>query len=237
MTDDDLLAAEYALGVLDTADHSRADQRARADPVFRSAVAEWSARLAPMLDEAEPVEPPAAVWQAIRDRLPADVAQPDNVVRFRRQARRWRMLAGGATALAASLALALLVRPQDNPGGSTPVGGQAALVATIGDPGLSQPKLVASWIPESRQLVMVVTGLLPAPAGRVHELWVIPAGGKARSLGVMPSTPRMQLVLSEQKATLLTAGAALAVSVEPPGGSPTGQATGAVVALGKLAST
>lgn len=40
--------------------------------------------------------------------------------------------------------------------------------------------------------------------------------------------------VSAQAAALLQRGAALAVSVEPPGGSPTGQPTGPVTYQGKL---
>jgi anti-sigma-K factor RskA len=73
-----------------------------------------------------------------------------------------------------------------------------------------------------------------SPQGRVHELWLIAEGAPAPvSLGVLPDDGRATLVLPETLAAAMTGGT-LAVSDEPPGGSPTGQPTGAVLALGTL---
>jgi anti-sigma-K factor RskA len=62
------------------------------------------------------------------------------------------------------------------------------------------------------------------------ELWAVPAKGAPRSLGLV-SPQQATTVL---RAHLLKDTAAFAVSVEPPGGSPTGAPTGPIVSVGQL---
>ena len=138
------------------------------------------------------------------------------------------------TALAASLALVLVMRPQP-PVSVTPAPAVASappMVAMLGDQ--EGMKVVASWDPGSRQLVLAVPADIPADPSHSHELWVIPAGGKPQSLGTMPSGRQMHMRLADALATLLQQGATIAISVEPMGGSPTGAPTGPVVASGAL---
>jgi anti-sigma-K factor RskA len=72
-------------------------------------------------------------------------------------------------------------------------------------------------------------------ADRVLELWSVPPQGAPRSLGLISASGTTVLSRAKLPATLLKGGtAALAVSVEPPGGSPTGAPTGPVVFAGKL---
>jgi anti-sigma-K factor RskA len=107
------------------------------------------------------------------------------------------------------------------------------MLAMLGDE--QRPNmLVASWDPASRNLVVAAAANMPADAAHSHELWVIPAGGKPRSLGTMPPSARMHARLDVPVARELQQGATLAISVEPAGGSPTGNPTGPVVASGKL---
>jgi anti-sigma-K factor RskA len=63
---------------------------------------------------------------------------------------------------------------------------------------------------------------------------VIPADGKPRSLGTMGDSKMTHMQLADAIAQLLQQGATIAISVEPPGGSPTGAPTGPVVAAGAL---
>ena len=70
---------------------------------------------------------------------------------------------------------------------------------------------------------------------RVLELWSVPPQGNPSSLGLISANGATVLKRGRLPATLLKGGtAALAVSVEPPGGSPTGVPTGPVVFAGKL---
>jgi anti-sigma-K factor RskA len=63
----------------------------------------------------------------------------------------------------------------------------------------------------------------------------VPPQGNPRSLGLISANGATVLARDKLPATVLKGGtAALAVSVEPPGGSPTGVPTGPVVFAGKL---
>jgi anti-sigma-K factor RskA len=65
--------------------------------------------------------------------------------------------------------------------------------------------------------------------GRFPELWIIPAGGKPRPVGMISGVRSLTLAGGEAKATF-------AVSLEPAGGSPTGAPTGPVIATGVLSA-
>ena len=230
------LAAEYALGVLDGEDLARARVLLAADPEFGAEVAQWSARFAPLLDEVEAVAPPARVLAAIQQRL-GDRQEPGgNVVQLRRRVNVWRGFAVGASALAASLALVLVTRP--------PVTEQTPIARPRGAPMVammeaddSAAKLVATWDPAARRLIVAAAAGIAPVAGHSHELWVIPADGTPRSMGILPGADPMRMQVAAPMAERLAEGATLALSVEPIGGSPTGLPTGPVIAAGKLQRT
>jgi anti-sigma-K factor RskA len=67
-------------------------------------------------------------------------------------------------------------------------------------------------------------------ADRALELWVVPPAGAPRSLGLI--SERDATVVKRQQ--VLRGAAALAVSLEPAGGSPTGAPTGPILYVGKL---
>ncbi|MFC0810412.1 anti-sigma factor domain-containing protein, partial [Ensifer sp. P24N7] len=73
-------------------------------------------------------------------------------------------------------------------------------------------------------------------ANRDFELWVIEAGQSPISAGIIPEGETVHLALQENVARLLERDAAFAISLEPEGGSPTGQPTGPLVAAGDLKS-
>jgi anti-sigma-K factor RskA len=95
--------------------------------------------------------------------------------------------------------------------------------------------LVASVGGDGRSLVLQPLQQVSVQADRVLELWSVPPEGAPRSLGLISASGSTVLKRERLPATLLKGGtAALAVSVEPPGGSPTGAPTGPVVFAGKL---
>jgi len=224
----DLLAAELAMGLLDAAERREAEALALSDAEFRSAVARWSGRLAPMLDEAAPAAPPERLWS----RIEARIAPPaSNVVQLRRKVTLWRAWSAAATAIAAGLALILVTRPAPPP---TVAGPQPALVAMMQAEG-SPARLVATYDPSSRRLIVqAAAGMAPAP-GHAHELWLIPAsGGKPHPMGIVSATAPNRMDVPMPMARDVAEGATFAISVEPPSGSPTGVPTGPVIAAGKL---
>lgn len=230
------LAAEYALGLLDGDELAIARELAASDPQFAREVAGWSGRLAPLLDEVEPVAPPARVLAAIEQRLGVRPEQSDNVHYLRRRVTLWRGFAAGASALAASLALLLVMRPEAVQ--QPPVAAQApAPMVAMMEAEDSGARLVATWDPGDRSLVVAAAAGVASVAGRSHELWVIPADGTPRSMGLLPGADPMHMRVAAPMANQLAEGATLALSVEPAGGSPTGLPTGPVIAAGKLQRT
>jgi anti-sigma-K factor RskA len=228
------LAAEHALRLLDGDELREAKARVEADPEFAAEAARWRGRLAPLADEVDEVAPPDALWERIDSSLGKQgAAANDNVGALKRRLTVWRSATGAMAALAACLALLLAFEPRQTvvqP--PLPHAAAAPMVAMLGDD--KTMKVVASWDPGKRQLVLAVAGDMPADPAHAHELWVIPPGGKPRSLGTMGSAKQMHMTLADTIAALLQKGATIAISVEPPGGSPTGAPTGPVVASGAL---
>ncbi|GAA4035343.1 anti-sigma factor [Sphingomonas rosea] len=230
--DRDALAAELAMGLLVGDERREAERLLRTDPAFAAEVRGWGERLAPLLDEVEEVPAPAGLIDTIglEGRAANDNAGGGRL-RF------WQGWSAASTAVAAALALFIAVRPTEQVIVQPPVVAAAApMVAAMSADG-SPLRLVATWDPAHRSLVVAAATAVGDPGPHSHELWVIPADGKPRSLGVMPGTGKMHGELTPEQARLLEEGASLALSVEPLGGSTTGLPTGPVVAAGKLETT
>lgn len=227
------LAGEYALGLLTGEDLRQARERLASEPGFAIEVARWQGRLAPLHAENEAIDPPRDLWNKIESKLGLQAAN-DNETAFRRRLVVWKSIAGGMTAIAASLALVVAFEPRTNVAPLAPKTQQvpAPMVAMLGSQG--SMKVVASWNPSARQLILAVPGNMGTDPSHSNELWVIPAGGKPKSLGTMPNAKQMHMQLANALATLLQQGATIAISVEARGGSPTGAPTGPVVASGVL---
>ena len=91
-------------------------------------------------------------------------------------------------------------------------------------------------IDTKRGTIAVVPAAFTADATRVPELWLIPADGKPRPLGLLQADRAVTITIPPQFAGQTVSNAVLAVSLEPPGGSPTGLPTGPVIGTGKLTS-
>lgn len=229
----DQLAAELALGVLEGDELASGRALLASDAEFRAEVGEWLARFAPMLDEVQPVDPPERLWTAIERQLGGPAAANDNARALRRRLNVWRGVAAGASALAASLALLMVTSAPQREAPVAPSPAPAPMIAMLGDE-QKPAMLVASWSPADRSLRVAAAAEIEGDPAHSHELWVIPADGTPRSLGTMPADAKMQKQVDPALSRELQQGATLAVSVEPRGGSPTGQPTGPVIASGKL---
>lgn len=224
--------AEYAIGLLHGQELAAAREQGAADPNFAREAAQWRGRLAALFDEVEPVAAPTALWPRIEDALGA-VSGGSNVVTLRRRVNVWRGMTGAMTALAASLALVVINRSPPPVPAPVSVPASQPMVAMI--KAGADVAAVANWDAGSRQL-MVAEVKMPVVPDRDYQLWVIPADGKPRSVGVMPNVPHLRLALAEPLSAMLAEGATLAVSIEPAGGSPTDGPTGPVVASGALST-
>jgi anti-sigma-K factor RskA len=217
---DDWLAAEYALGVLAGAERADAARRVAREPAFAALVAQWEARFAPWAGEIDEVAPPAQVWDRIADALPA--ATPQRTGLWQSLAL-WRGLTFATGVLAAACVAALIYV------GS--VVRQQPLVASIDGGG--HRHFVATLDP-ARDRIAVAPAAFSADPTRVPELWLIPPDGRPRRVGLLRADQTVTLTLPPALAALANSNATLAVSLEPPGGSPTGAPTGPVIASGKL---
>lgn len=227
------LAGEYVLGVLDADERAEAQRRITTEPAFARAVEWWEGRLAHLAERIAPVAPPETVWPRIANLIGAAGPKPSawNNIAL------WRGASAGALAVAmmSVAALVLIPRPVPPPvvAPSKPPPSAAAEVALISDPNTKQTALVATLDHAADKLILTPVSM-KMPAGREAELWIIPEGQKAISLGVIPSDAPKTIALP---AGLTGAGAytaLLAVTDEPPGGAPTGVATGHVRAAGKF---
>src|SRR5262245_28291686 len=219
MRDDDLLAAEYALGVLAGAERAAAEERVARERAFAPLVADWEQRLAPWAVEIAEVAPPPQLWDRIAGALPA----PTQAGGLWRSIAFWRGLSFAAGALAAACVAALLYLGVLAP--------QQPLVATIEGDG---HRHFVATIDTRRGTVAVVPAAFSADATRIPELWLIPPDGKPRAVGLLRADRTVTLALPAELAALAKDNAVLAVSLEPPGGSTTGLPTGPVIATGKL---
>jgi anti-sigma-K factor RskA len=230
MSDDDtidpadrgkLVAAEYVLGVLGPEERREVERRLMHEPALAAEVAFWEERLGVLADAVAPVAPPQHTWS----RIEAAIASPQAA----QPASLWQNLAfwrgfGIASATLAAASIAALVYIGLIPATRAP------LLATLaGSSG--QPNVVAAVTGND---LLVVPAALLTNDPRAVELWLILPNQRPHSLGLIHPGQAMRLTIPPDLADRLTPDAALAISLEPPGGSPTGQPTGPVIASGRL---
>jgi anti-sigma-K factor RskA len=224
-----VLAAEYVLGVLGGEERRALEARLPLEPELAREVAYWEERLGGMASYVQPITPPARSWM----RIEAMVSAPPGTSR---PATLWNSLSfwrgfGMTTAAVAVAAIAVLANIITAPPLVTPP--RAPLLATLTGIKTNQPNFVAAIGADGTSLTIVPAALLTADK-RSMELWLIPQGGKPASLGLIAAGQPVRLNVPPELLQYVGSGATLAVSLEPPGGSPTGQPTGEVIAHGDL---
>jgi anti-sigma-K factor RskA len=220
--DGSFIAAEYVLGVLGAAERREVERRLSREPALASEVAFWEERLGGLADAVALVSPSETTWSRIESAIGTAPWLPSvwQSLMF------WRSFAiASATLAAASIAALAYI-------GLVPAPRQSLMATLAGSAG--QPNFVAAVTATGNSMVIVPAALLTNDP-RAFELWLIPTGEtRPRSLGVIQPGQPIKLEIPSDLAGRLTPDATLAVSLEPPGGSPTGQPTGPVIAAGKL---
>jgi len=279
------LAAEYALGTLSAEERVQVETMMSVDKDFAAVVEAWERKLGVLNQMVGLVEPRPEVWEKIRVAIglagtqeaivhpeapqpvaaAAVVAEPSvvdhstpdrsNVIDFSVQAKRWRGVATGMTAIAAMLVALIAVqayRPELLPAGLRPKAAQQVVQAPapVAPPAAAQSQYVALLQTDAASPAFILTvdaatknftvrkvGAEPQ-AGKSYELWIVSDKlQRPRSLGVIGSndfTSRAALAAYDPD---VVNQATYAVTVEPEGGSPTGAATGPIVFTGKLIET
>jgi anti-sigma-K factor RskA len=259
----DQLAAEYALGTLSDADRQDFERLLAGDRDLRKLVEDWEIKLNHLAESAPSIEPPPHVWDEIDRRIalapgPRPAPAP---VRDGWRDRLWDSVGfwRGATALAAATALLLyvgflpsvvpeqiaaldkrLARIEDATRGLASrveaVAARPTHVAVLLDKD-QRPMMTADLDTADGRLVLRLNLTPPRDfATNMLEVWLVSPDGTRRSLGLFPSErpgTTTALILPHDTAEVL-AKAALAVSLEPKGGSRTGQPSGPVLFTGAL---
>lgn len=226
--DIDALAGEYVLGTLDADERAAVDAQRPGNPELDRAIRAWQRRLSPLDAVAPAVEPSAGLLSRIEARLadkkPATSAE---VIDLSTRLKFWRRTAAITSAMAASLLALVLVREM------TPPPKSRNLVAVLQKDAQSPAFLVSVDVDNKFMTVRPVAA--KHEAGKSYELWLIHDSlGKPRSLGVVddPSVIRPAQLAAYDKSVIESA--TLAISLEPEGGSPTGDPTGPVLFAGKM---
>ncbi|WP_374306591.1 anti-sigma factor domain-containing protein [Methylocella sp.] len=238
MTDErELFAAEYALGTLHADERTLFSSVKTQDAEARAAAAAWERRLAPLALAVEPIAPPASVWSRLEAALSPPAAAGDAyfeddgrndddaspLARLRRSRSRWRSAALTFGALAASFAAVAVFREF-----ARAPAGEHSYVAVVNRGGELPALVVRVDVPGHAVHVRPVAA--ETPAGKSLELWYMPKDAPPKSLGVVPAGGMKMPMPSDMSVR----DARFAVSLEPHGGSPTGEPTGPMMYKGEL---
>ena len=222
------LAAEYVVGTLRGGARRRFKKLLLEHTSIQEAVIQWESYFSELALRLEPVAPDQRVWERIQARLDNDSGAnslPSNVVTLAPKKQRfWKAISGLATAAAVVLAV-LLVQPK----------------LTEPDP-VQQFTVVQNEQAQPLWLLEILQKTIEAKATQYveqrinndYELWMVPQDGSAPvSLGLLPQKETITLAKNQLFEQIEIA--ALAVSLEPLGGSPTGSPT-EVLFIAKLAT-
>jgi anti-sigma-K factor RskA len=97
-----------------------------------------------------------------------------------------------------------------------------------------QPIMTVRYTQGKGEVEVKIVQATDVAADRSLELWTLPKGAAPQSLGLVPASGTIKLKLAQLSASALPNIPALAISLEPKGGSPTGAPTGPVLYSGPL---
>ncbi|MEP3342958.1 MAG: anti-sigma factor [Hyphomicrobiales bacterium] len=209
----DLLAAEYALGLLTGDSLTQARQMETTDSKFVRAVTDWEIRLATLTDDLIDETPSPSVKKALlAEVFPQKMRQPF----FERL---WVWQAGAAFSVFMMAAVITLgFRTPDQATGPLYT---AEIAADAGD------FRVVAVVDKSTDEIFLTRTLGAAPEGRILQVWAHGEGEPTVSVGLWPEGDTIRLPMPETIAAvegILTIG----VSEEPLGGSTTGLPSGRI---------
>ncbi|HET8849196.1 MAG TPA: anti-sigma factor [Marinobacter sp.] len=218
----DMLVAEFVLGTLPPDERRRVEALRAQDPELETRILQWESRLSALSDETAPVQPGPDMLKRIEraiDQLEQQQPQGADVISLRRQLNRWRWSTAVTSAAAALLVAVLLLQP-------APEELDQSFVAVF-QHNDEQPAFLLTVDLESRQLnIQPVTA---APAGdQSYQLWIKDdeLGPVPRSVGVLNENFDVDPSALSRYDEELLKRATFGISLEPKGGSPTGQPTG-----------
>ncbi|WP_041522897.1 anti-sigma factor [Gilvimarinus agarilyticus] len=212
------LSAEYVLGTLHGAARQRYQGLLIAHRPMRQALWRWERHLNALGAALPERQPAPTVWHAIQRRLGFEQSTASTVTslpgRQPRPGGAWPWLASVASIVAVALAVTLWW-------GQVGVPSAPSQVAVI-----QGTQSEALWLIEltERDIRVQATEQFSPVSDKDYELWLVAADGRAPvSLGLLPKDG--ELTLARNQLFDQVQVAALAVSLEPLGGSPNGSPT------------
>jgi anti-sigma-K factor RskA len=249
---EDMLAAEYVLGTLGADERKDTQDRIASDSAFAALVRLWERRLGELHVLTADMEPPAALWDTIKEKLsgiaPSETVRlpdptppqpsppppaPPNVRVLRARAARWRTIAVFTGSLAAALLAFILLpkwgllppalSPKPAAPASKPVEqGSRSHYLAVLERDAVAPAFVLVVDAAAHSITLRRVGA-PRELGKSYELWLIsPRLPAPRSLGLVGPGDVTELTDVLADDPALIGEASFAVSLEPEGGSPTG---------------
>jgi len=208
-----------------------------------------------MLPEPPPPPPPPALPPQLEPEIrPLPVADDSNVIALASRVKRWRGIASAASAIAAALLVMLglqIFRPDALPEGIRPKPRIRTVEVKVPAPAFTPssqyvallqgqnggPAFILTIDGSTKNFTVRKVGAIPE-VGKSFELWLISDKlPQPRSLGVIGAGDfTARPVLSSYDPDVIN-GATYAVTVEQPGGSPSGQPTTTPVFTGRLIET
>lgn len=210
-----LLAVSYVLGSMKGKARLRFQSLLMQHAELRQLVWYWEQSLNPIVEKIKPVAPDKVVWHKISERLGWQQLPK----------KRFRYLTElTMLATAACLGLMFLI-----PNGLLQFASTEQIAV------LQNSQSEALWVVqfEDGAIKTHATNAVKIVTEGDYELWILPADGSAPiSLGLLPQQNERQLQLPSKLSSVKIA--ALAVNLEPKGGSPTGQPTQPVLHTAQL---
>ena len=219
------LAADYLTGGMSRPARRRFQALLLTEPALAHAEQAWRQQLdAAILQQ----EPPAKAWDGILARVQPGTHTPVPKLLEKGWAKRtWMGLAMGFGVLAASLLVSLvMVVQQPCPGAPS----AAQLAAVLKGPDGHSAVLTV----HRDRLVLTAVGPATAPSHKSFELWMLPRQGQPQAVGLVQLGSSDTLRLPAPALLALASAKGFAISVEPAGGSPTGQPTGPITYVGDV---
>ncbi|WP_019938748.1 anti-sigma factor domain-containing protein [Bordetella sp. FB-8] len=214
------LAADYVSGAMRGGARRRFEGLMAADASLRRQVRSWEDDLYALVWAMPAITPSDRVWRAIRGQIRQKA--PDRMRNWGwHGAYLWRWCS-------ATLAVALIAMAVIQPlwlNRTQPVQQVAVLQSEQG-----QAFLVIRADASGGMYATTLGNLTKMADGHALQLWSMPPGGKPVSLGLVAANGLTRLTLPRGAGSIRKLG----ISLEPEGGSPTGQPTGPVVMTGDV---
>jgi anti-sigma-K factor RskA len=227
----DELAVDFALGLAEGAALERAERLMETDAAFRALVTDWRTRLS-ALDATAPERPTAADgWAKLEAALDAPAAARAARIESPPQgmlARLWESIGfWRPTTMAAAFAAVVLgvgLARNIAAGPDKPV-----YVAVLQTDGGRAAAVVNAY--SDGTVTLVPLEQIGVPQGRILEVWTLQTREQGpMSIGRMDQARTLKLDLARLRRP--DAGHLFEITVEPPGGSPTGRPTGPILMKG-----